>query len=209
VHKTIVRFRYPFISTLFVIIFFTAGLVSNNPHVQARVEIPAQTSAPMNTMVPTVTGWPTQTPTFTPSPIIPGTPTPTDTPTSYPGPPVLIFPPDGALMPQPVAPEEWYFSWIADCGYCWSTISIKGPGGRAISEDTGSSHEYHYSTDTFLPDDALGPWTWTVGVCKQLGCNQSETRTFWVRSATVTPIPEFRRYLPGVVQGAPYSANGG
>ena len=156
----------------------------------------------------TVTGWPSPTPTITPSPFLPGTPEPTEIPTSYPGPPIPSYPPDGALLPQPVSPEDWYFTWEANCGYCFSTIHIAGPGGREISGDNERSDVYHYSTDTFLPDDALGPWTWTVGVCKQMGCNQSETRTFWVRSVTVNPTPEFRRYLPGVVQGAPYSANG-
>ena len=54
--KTIVRFRYLFSSSLFVMIFFTASLGSNKQEIQARVEIPAQTSTPTYTMVPTVTG---------------------------------------------------------------------------------------------------------------------------------------------------------
>ena len=201
--KTMVRFRYLIISSLFVIISLTVGHSSNKQRLQARVDIPALTRTPTYTMVPTVTGWPSQTPTITPSATLPGTPPPTLTETSYPGPPILISPPDGALMPQPVPPEGWYFTWDADCGVCLSGIHISGPGGREIYEDTGWSQEYQYITDTFLPEDALGPWFWTVGVCKQLGCNFSETRTFWVRSATVTPTPEFRRYLPDVVQGAP------
>lgn len=196
--KTIVRFRYLFSSSLFVIITLTVSLSSKQQPSQAKADVPAQ---PNTTMVPTVTSWPTQTPTVTPSPLPPGVPSPTPTETSYPGPPSLIFPPDGALMPQPVSPEDWYFRWSADCGACTSSILIKGPGGREIYEYTEWSHEFQYTADTFLPDDALGPWTWSVGVCKQLGCNGSETRTFWVQSVTVKTTPEFLWYLPSVVQG--------
>jgi hypothetical protein len=42
-----------------------------------------------------------------------GAATRTPTPTSMPGPPVLSQPADGALLPQPVSPNEWYFSWEA------------------------------------------------------------------------------------------------
>jgi hypothetical protein len=196
--KTIVRFGYLFSLSLFVVISLTVSLSSNKPPSQARADISAQANT---TIVPTVTGWPSQTPTVTPSPIPPGIPSPTPTETSYPGPPRLIFPPDGALMPQPVSPDVWHFRWSADCGACWGAIYIHGPGGREIKEYTEWAQEFQYTSDTFLPDDALGPWTWGVGVCKQLGCNVSETRTFWVLSVTVKTTPEFLWYLPGVLQG--------
>ena len=197
-HKTIARSRYLFSSSLFVIITLSLGLGLSQQTSQARTDIPAQ---PNTTIVPTVTGWPSPTPTVTPSPIPPGIPSPTPTETSYPGPPILIFPPDGALMPQPVSPDVWTFRWSADCGACVGTISIHGPGGREIHEYFDSSQEFQYTGDILLPEDALGPWTWGVGVCKQLGCNVSETRTFWVRSVTLTSPQEFLWYLPGVLQG--------
>lgn len=196
--KTTVRFSYLFSSVLFVIISLTVSLSAKPQPSQARADIPAQ---PNTTIVPTVTNWPTQTPTVTPSPLPPGVPSPTPTETSYPGPPSLIFPPDGALMPQPVSPQDWYFWWSANCGACLGTIYIHGPGGREIKEYTEWAQEFRYTADTFLPDDALGPWYWGVGVCRQLGCNVSETRTFWVRSVTISTTPEFLWYLPGVVQG--------
>jgi hypothetical protein len=201
--KTRFQFRALFVSSLIVIILISVVRCSHEQQVQASVDIPAMQGYPAGTMVPTVTGWPSPTPTVTPSPILPGTPSPTPTETSYPGPPVLIFPPDGALLPQPVSPDEWYFSWSADCGACFVGISIHGPDGRVIGDETDWLNEYHYSTDTYLPDDALGPWTWRVWAWKQLGSSVSETRTFWVQSATVKFKPPFHWYLPGVVQYAP------
>ncbi|MBA3530455.1 MAG: hypothetical protein H0T73_00845 [Ardenticatenales bacterium] len=150
------------------------------------------TTTPNRTPVPTVTGWPTQTSTPTQ---IPGA-TPTSTPTSGPV-PSPINPSDGALMPQPVS-GGWYFRWaIPDIPNCRNGITISGPGGRQITATittaiggSGTTYEYHYLTHDDLPDDALGPWTWSVtAFCHSI--RSSETRTFWVQRslATVTPSP--------------------
>jgi len=116
------------------------------------------------------------------------TPTHTPTPTSMPGPPVLYAPADGAVLPQPVAPNEWHFTWGARAGPCCCHISITGPGGRQLGASCIPfypimAYEYRYSTTEYLPDDALGPWHWAVAVVCPLGSNYSESRTFWVERA--------------------------
>jgi hypothetical protein len=149
------------------------------------------------------TATPTQTPTATHTPTaIPTIPMPTSTPTptstSIPGPPTLIEPQDEAVLPQPVAPQEWLFTWDACRGPCLCYLVIEGPGGRYISQDsipppTTGYYQYHYTQDAYLPDDAVGPWYWHVSVCRYAQCNASERRSFWVRPAHVV-------YLPIIVQ---------
>jgi hypothetical protein len=138
-------------------------------------------------LVPTVTGWPTRTKTITATPTLPGTITVTPTPTSHPGIPQLLEPDDGGLMPQPVAPAEWYFLWDARDGPCWCYLSVGGPGGRGFYVEVDYPYEYHYRGEV-IPDDALGPWHWSVSVICPLGSNHSETRTFFVESY-LTPTP--------------------
>lgn len=123
-------------------------------------------------------------------PVATAAPTITPTPTSMPGPPELLQPEDGALLPQPVAPQFWYFVWSARDGPCHCYISIQGPGGLHISQDhIFTPYEYRYTTDRFLPDDALGPWSWGVSVQCPLGSNYSESRTFWVKPAQRLFLP--------------------
>jgi hypothetical protein len=64
---------------------------------------------------------------------------------------------------------------------------IIGEERRIISADTGLSQEFRYTTDTYLPEDELGPWHWPIKVCDQSVCEDSGSREFWVRSATITP----------------------
>jgi hypothetical protein len=117
-----------------------------------------------------------------------------------PGPPILIYPADGITMTQPVPPSYWYFSWWARMGPCYCVISIRGPGGRTISarvEYGPLGYSYTYTSTTPLPDDALTPWFWDVGVNCPLGDNHSETRTF-----SVWPAGRSRNaYLPIIRAG--------
>jgi hypothetical protein len=57
----------------------------------------------------------------------------------------------------------------------------------------GSTYSYHYTTTVPITDTDLGPWTWYTRINCPLGNSQSETRTFWVESAsglpTGTPTP--------------------
>lgn len=145
-------------------------------------------------------------PTATGTPVEP-TPTHTPTPTSMPGPPVLYEPADGAVLPQPVSPNEWYFSWGARAGPCCCHISISGPGGRQLGAScipyySTMGYEYRYSSTEYLPDDALGPWDWAVAVVCPLGTNQSESRTFWVEKAPALP---YRAHLPMVPRDAAWA----
>jgi len=134
------------------------------------------------------------------------TPTPTSsvisrqsatwTPTSMPGPPTLIAPEDGALLPQPVPPHQWHFAWAARYGPCWSSIWIRGPGGRSIWAEVNwwpNGYQYVYTQTEYLPDDALKPWGWWVTVDCPLGHNTSETRTFSVMPAAWF---KFRFFMP-------------
>jgi len=130
----------------------------------------------------------TQTITITPTRTI------TPTPTSMPGPPILLAPEAGAVLPQPISPTEWVFTWDARQGPCYTTIGIYGPGDRHISATVFPPYEYHY-TGEVIPDDALSPWYWIVGVQCPLGSNNSESRTFSVLSINVTPTP-LPVYLP-------------
>jgi len=153
---------------------------------------PTATHTPTPANTPTATETPTETPTATPTSTPTATATATATPTSMPGPPTLIQPANGALLPQPVPPDEWYFSWEAKRGPCSCTISIDGPGGRQlwaiVHWEVG--YEYNYTTTQYLPAEALTPWSWWVQVICPGGINRSETRTFSVMPApTDTPTP--------------------
>ena len=136
-------------------------------------------------------------PTPTDTPVVP-TATQTPTPTSMPGPPILYEPADGAVLPQPVSSNEWYFSWGARAGPCCCYISISGPGGRQFGASCipfypTMRYEYRYSSTEYLPDDALGPWRWAVAVVRPLGTNYSESRSFWAERA---PAPMETPILP-------------
>jgi hypothetical protein len=114
------------------------------------------------------------------------TPTPTQTPTSHPGVPTLIAPANGALLPQPVPPFQWTFTWIARTGPCRGCIWILGPDDRFIEATVqykGQGYQYTFTRTELLPDEALSPWIWTVFVDCPLGHNQSETRRFSVMPA--------------------------
>ena len=137
---------------------------------------------------------------YIPSPTYTAPPTVTVTPTSMPGPPTLIAPAAGAVLPQPVSPNQWHFTWSARTGPCYSTINIDGPGGRHISAqvDYKPNYQYVYTQTETLPDDALTPWLWSVGVvCNQTDSNHSEIRSFFV--APVLGY-NFRTYLPMIMQ---------
>jgi hypothetical protein len=100
--------------------------------------------------------------------------------------PTLVAPANDALLPQPVPPLQWNFTWIARMGPCWGRIRILGPGGRFIEatvQYTGQAYQYVYTQTEFIPDDALSPWVWQTFVDCPLGHNQSETRAFSVMPA--------------------------
>ena len=124
----------------------------------------------------------------------------TPTPTSEPGPPILLEPEDGALLPQPVPPDEWRFLWSARTGPCHCHINISGPGGRSISAEVNywpDGYQYIYTQTQYLPEDALTPWYWSVDVhCPDVG-KHSETWTFSVMPA---PVFDFQCLLPFIVK---------
>ncbi len=137
------------------------------------------------------------TPTPTPTRTITPTPSPSVTPTSMPGPPTLLAPENGALLPQPVPPDQWYFKWAARTGPCNSTIFIEDPVGRSIVATVDwwphNYYEFVYTRTTFLPNDALGIWSWMTYVDCPLGHNHSTVYTFTVM------LPS-RFYLPVVTK---------
>lgn len=154
----------------------------NNNEREERVPIPTQ--PPPCTNTPTLLFTPTVTPTFTPS----------QTPTSMPGPPGLIEPEQNAVLPQPVAPNSWYFYWAARQGPCYSWLYVTGPGGRhfevRVDYFASGKYEYDYQTNQYLPNDALEGWSWKTYVTCPAGGNSSVTRVFSVQPApthTATP----------------------
>ena len=111
--------------------------------------------------------------------------TPTETPTSMPGLPILGLPEDGALLPQPVPPNHWDFSWSGRTGPCTGVIEIEGPDNRHISAtvnfgNTEPRYKYTYTQDQYIPKDALAPWYWQAGINCPLGFSRSEKRRFSV-----------------------------
>lgn len=145
---------------------------------------------------------PTETPSVTITVVTPtATMTHTPTPSSFPGVPTLFEPQNGAVLPQPVAPNEWLFTWSARNGPCTHKIHITNPYQQTFSTST-QWYVYHYQTTEYIPDNALGPWLWKVDVICPLGQNTSETRSFyveagppgiptWTLSATANSTPTF------------------
>jgi hypothetical protein len=116
------------------------------------------------------------------------------TPTPPP-PATLDSPADNALLPQPVAPNQWLFTWHAP--RCGSVLYLAGPGGRAfVSPSIGpvgpppSSFGYVYTQTIPLPADALGPWLWHVEYDCSTYQGTSETRTFWVDGGAIATPTE-------------------
>ncbi|HNC09883.1 MAG TPA: hypothetical protein PLX14_14330, partial [Anaerolineales bacterium] len=125
---------------------------------------------------------PSQSPTITSTGTTPTvTMTISRTPSSYPGIPTLYQPQDNAVLPQPVAPNEWVFTWAARNGPCEHRIFIIDPYQNIFYEHS-EWNNYHYQTTQYIPDNALGPWYWRVDVLCPLRGNSSETRSFYVEA---------------------------
>ena len=118
------------------------------------------------------------------------TPTVTPTPTSMPGPPYLLSPEEGAVMPQPLPPGGWRFTWSAREGPCYSSVTISGPGGRWLSSGAVyPPYSYTYTSAEPIPADALAPWEWWVAVSCPMGSSVSPRRAFSVLPASTAPPP--------------------
>ncbi len=134
---------------------------------------------------------PTPTPTLVPI----STPTPTPSTTAQPGPPTLLAPANGAVLTQPVSPNEWLFHWNARTGPCHSSLHASGPNGYSIDAfvdwqtSSPGPYSYHYTRTVPFPANAFGAWTWQVMVSCPLGIAQSETRTFYLQGDPPTPTP--------------------
>lgn len=152
--------------------------------------LPRATLTPTSTTTSTLT--PTPTSTAYPAP---STPTRTPSPTSQPGPPTLLAPANGAVLAQPVNPNEWLFHWSARTGPCYSSFSASGPNGYSISAyvhyqtSAPGPYAYHYTRTVPFPAAAFGLWTWRVMVICPAGSAQSETRPFYLQGDPPTPTP--------------------
>src|SRR3990172_9251691 len=104
------------------LLWVTAACITSNttPTIQSVVPSHPPAVSPVRSQMPSLTPASASTP----------VPTPSLTPTSLPGAPQLIQPGDGAVLPQPVPPDEWFFSWTARTGPCHGAITVVGPGGR-------------------------------------------------------------------------------
>jgi hypothetical protein len=110
------RFTFKFFTILLFasLMFLGLGFNKNASARNRQASMDAETATITRTLTVTLT--PTVTSTWTP------------TPTSQPGPPALLAPDNGAVLPQPIAPNQWYFAWDARKGPCHCTITIQGPG---------------------------------------------------------------------------------
>jgi TolB protein len=169
--------------------FFTACLLGITAACGTSNAIPTAKPIAVPSLTPSITAPPY-------SHAAPSTskPTPSITPTSLPGPPQLIQPVDGAVLPQPVYPDGWVFSWTARTGPCHATITIEGPGGLHLGDEYidwyTAGYRYTYMATEYFSGDVLDPWYWYVEVICPSGSNRSEQREFWVEASPIpSPLP--------------------
>lgn len=173
-----------------LLIFVAVGLLSLILVVSCGAAVrPATPSPALPSASLTAASTATPTPFPSPSPTRPA-PSPatvTITPSSIPGPATLRTPEVGAVLPQPIPPDQWHFIWSGRTGPCYSQIHIEGPDGRNISARADyypyGYYQYVYSQTERLPNEALTPWSWSADIICPMGSSHSETRSFSVAPA--------------------------
>ncbi|RPH62265.1 MAG: hypothetical protein EHM81_02575, partial [Chloroflexi bacterium] len=204
------RFAYNFLAILLFACLMLWGLGFNkgasaqtrrvSMDTRATVITPALTVTLMPTVSSTLTVTKTPGGISTPTPTLTATRTPTLTLTSHPGQPTLLAPDNGAVLPQPVAPNQWHFAWDARKGPCYCTITIQGPGvqiSQQVNYYDPGGYTFVYQQPTPFADNQLSPWSWAVGVTCPLGSNGSGPRAFSVApflTLTPTPTPDLKTF---------------
>lgn len=122
----------------------------------------------------------------------PSKPTITPTPTSWPGKPDLIYPPNGAVLTQPITIKDLQY---LNTGFV-AHVSVTGANfsARYCATQLGECYPWDFENeDTPLPD---GDYTWQVGVWKPLASNNSDTWHFRVEIDSTHQLPPMLTATP-------------
>jgi hypothetical protein len=169
--------------SLFIYLFL---LASCSPPIAA---VPTQTTGATATLLeesPLPTGTAislaTQTSpaTVTPLPGATSTPTLAPTLTSQPAPPILIYPPDGAVLTQSLTIQQ--FEYLTTGFVTYVTVTGENFTARYCVASHSECMPYHFENETMLLLD--GDYTWTVFTSKPLGSATSETWHFQIDTDT-------------------------
>jgi hypothetical protein len=120
------------------------------------------------------------------------TPTLTITPTSQPAPPVLIYPPDGAVLTRSITVQELTYLSTGAISY----VTLTGHDFIArwcMGVLTECSPEYFENENVLLPD---GFYRWSVFTTKPLGSANSEIGYFRIETDLTTDLPPMLTATP-------------
>ncbi len=120
------------------------------------------------------------------------TPTLTVTPTSQPAPPVLIYPPDGAVLTRSITVQDLTFLSTGAISYV-TLIGRDFIARWCVGFLTECSPTYFENGDVLLPD---GLYRWSVFTTKPLGSANSETWYFRVETDLSTGLPPMLTATP-------------
>lgn len=128
-------------------------------------------------------------------------PTPTPTPTSQPAPPILVYPPDGAVLTQSITIQDLEF--ISTGFVTHVTVSGENFTAQWCVELHIDCMPYDFENeDVLLPD---GTYFWHVSTSKMIGSAQSETWSFRVDTRQPNELPPMLTATPSPTQGSFFS----
>lgn len=113
------------------------------------------------------------------------TPTITPTSTSQPAPPILIYPPDGAVLTQSITIQKMEF--ISTGFITYVTVRSEDFTARWCVELHTDCMPYDFENETVLLPD--GSYEWQVYTSKPLGSAHSETWHFRVDTQAPDTLP--------------------
>lgn len=128
-------------------------------------------------------------------------PTPTPTPTSQPAPPILVYPPDGAVLTQSITIQDLEFINTGFVAYV--TVSGENFTAQWCVELHIDCMPYDFKNeDVLLPD---GTYFWHVSTAKIIGSAQSETWSFRVDTQHTDEMHPMLTATPPPAQGSFFS----
>lgn len=113
------------------------------------------------------------------------TPTLTVTPTSQPAPPVLIYPPDGAVLTHSITVQDLQYTTTGFMTHITVTGGDFAAHGCAAFYSECQPLDFE-NEDVLLPD---GAYTWHVSTWKPLGTAISETGHFRIDTSNSDNLP--------------------
>lgn len=109
-------------------------------------------------------------------------PTLSATPTSQPAPPMLIYPPDGAVLTESITVEN--LEYVSTGLITYVVVIGEDFTARACAALSGRCMPFDFENEsTLLPD---GHYTWSVLTVKPLGSSASERWSFQVDTESLT-----------------------